>query len=149
MHIPALMLAAYSVELMLKALIIKRDPKSSHIEHHGLVSLAIAAGMQGRLDEGVLEKLTEYSTWRGRYPTSKEPKKKETEAIDREKARIEQALASPNVTFGQLIPAPGVNRPKARHDFSSGPEDYGGTYSVEFFDKAMAIYGTIFDEWLL
>lgn len=145
MHRPALMMAAFAIEVLLKALLIKNG-KSADIEHHDLGVLAKDAGLEEMLDRDVLQKLTVYSIWKGRYPTSK-AKKSTPDHLMKQKNFIANALNLKNFTFGDLKPQRGLDLPNALYDHSATIEDYGGTLAIKLFDDAMTIYNSIYDEW--
>src|SRR5687767_12625297 len=101
LHRPALMLAAYSVELMLKSLIVKKDPKATGIEIHDLNKLSEIAGMQSTLDQDVLSNLKQFAIWKGRYSTSK-PTKKMLSDLKKQAEHVEKVLSSDKAKFRDI-----------------------------------------------
>lgn len=146
LHRPALMLAAYSVEVLLKAVIKKKASTASAVEHHEWSDLAKDAGLEKDLNPETLAKLNEFALWKGRYPTSK-AKKHSQDHLEKQRKHIEKVLKSKNAKFGDLRPLPGLDLPKAHYDHSAGPEDYAGSGSQQLFEEAMAMYAVIFAEW--
>jgi hypothetical protein len=146
LHRPALMLAAYSVELMLKALIIKKDPKAAGIETHDLNKLSETAGMQSMLDQDVLRSLKQFAIWKGRYSTSKATKRMLSD-LKKQAEHVERVLSSGTPRFGDIRPLPGLELPTALHDHSAKPEDGSGSASIAFFNQAIGIYHIILQEW--
>jgi hypothetical protein len=70
------MLAGLSLELLLKACIVKRDGDDSNVPtKHDLIELANIAGFKPRLHEKNLLKIfSVYSVWLGKYPVPKKEK---------------------------------------------------------------------------
>ena len=70
----ALMLVGYSLEVCLKAMVIIRDGSESYAsdekeyQHHKLAQLASFIPDLSEKDKAILELLTHFSTWAGRYP---------------------------------------------------------------------------------
>lgn len=146
LHRPALMLAAMSVELILKALIVKNSAAAENLQTHDLCLLSKRAGMGAVLDQEVLTKLTEFIVWKGRYPTNS-PTKPRREELRKQKAHIEKVLNSANATLGDLRPKAGPNQPRALHDTFTELSDLGGTFALRLFDDAMKQYAAVFSEW--
>lgn len=80
---PAAMLAGLSIELFLKSIIVAKDPsrldpkrglndwaQGPKRDAHNLVALAKEAGLSDALDTEILKILTDFSIWKGRYPSS-------------------------------------------------------------------------------
>lgn len=69
-----LMLVGYSLEVCLKAMVIIRDGRESYtsdersFQHHKLAELATFIPDLSEKDKAILELLTHFSTWAGRYP---------------------------------------------------------------------------------
>lgn len=69
-----LMLVGYSLEVCLKAMVIIRDGPESYasdekaFQHHKLAELASFIPGLSEKDKAILELLTHFSTWAGRYP---------------------------------------------------------------------------------
>jgi hypothetical protein len=146
LHRPALMLAAYAVELMLKAVIVKKDPKATGIEIHDLNKLSEIAGMQSALDQDAISNLKQFAIWKGRYSTSR-PTKKMLADLKKQAEHVEKVLSSGKAKFGDIRPLPGLQLPTALHDHSAKPEDGSGSASINFFNQAMGIYRIVYQEW--
>lgn len=145
LHRPALMLAAFAIEVLLKAVVIKKG-SAVNFENHDLIGLSEVAGLEAVLNKEVLRKLMAFALWKGRYPTSR-AKKSTQDHLSKQRKHMEKVSKSKSVTLGDLRPLPGLDLPNALYDYSSGPEDYGGDLAVELFEKAMVTYQAVFEEF--
>ncbi|MGC4098761.1 MAG: hypothetical protein QM706_16735 [Nitrospira sp.] len=95
---PYLTLCGLSLELLLKAIIVAKRGKPARSQNLGFLALSASVTLT-EIQKGQLDLLSEYVTWAGRYPLSKN-----REAFHRlPKLRFEQLLRDNNVTGVSLV----------------------------------------------